>query len=50
MRYSLMSLLLAFVVVWSALATFGVAGLAVSAVLLGIAAYVRTAQDMGKAY
>jgi prepilin-type processing-associated H-X9-DG protein len=49
MRFSLMSLLLAFVVIWSALATFGVAGLVVAAVLLGIAAYVRSARHMGKA-
>jgi prepilin-type processing-associated H-X9-DG protein len=44
-----MSLLLAFVVVWSALATFGIAGLLVAPVLLGTAVYVRSAQDMGKA-
>ncbi|HUT88618.1 MAG TPA: DUF1559 domain-containing protein [Thermoguttaceae bacterium] len=49
MRFSLMTLLLAFVVVWSSLATFGVAGLAVAAVLLAIAAYLRTAQDLRKA-
>jgi prepilin-type processing-associated H-X9-DG protein len=48
MRFSLLSLLLAFVVIWSSLATFGIAGLAVAAVLLGIAVYVRSAQDTGK--
>jgi len=49
MRFSLMTLLLAFVVVWSSLATFGACGIAVAAALLGIAAYVRTAENMGKA-
>jgi hypothetical protein len=49
MRFSLMSLLLAFVVIWSSLATFGIAGLAVAAVLLGIAAYVRLARDRAAA-
>jgi prepilin-type processing-associated H-X9-DG protein len=49
MRFTLTTLLLAFVVVWSSMATFGVAGLVVAAVLLGIAAYVRTAENMGKA-
>ena len=49
MRFSLMTLLLAFVVIWSSLATFGIAGLAVAAVLLGIAAYVRSAEHMGHA-
>ena len=49
MRFSLMTLLLAFVVVWSSLATFGVAGLAVAAVLVGIAAYVRSARDRSAA-
>ena len=44
-----MSLLLAFVVVWSSLATFGIAGLTLAAVLLGIAAYVRSARHIGKA-
>ena len=49
MRFSLMSLLLAFAVVWSSLATFGIAGLAVAAVLLGIAAYLRSARDRPEA-
>ena len=49
MRFSLMTLLLAFAVVWSSLATFGPCGIAVAAALLGIAAYVRTAENMGKA-
>jgi hypothetical protein len=44
-----MTLLLAFVVAWSALNTFGIAGLAVAAVLLGVAAYIRTAEDIGRA-
>ena len=49
MRFSLMTLLLAFAVVWSSLATFGPCGFAAAAVLLGIAAYVRTAEKMGTA-
>ena len=49
MRFSLMSLLLAFVVIWSSLATFGVAGLVVAALLLGIAAYIRMARDRAAA-
>ena len=49
MRFSLMTLLLAFVVIWSSLATFGPCGIAVAAALLGIAAYVRTAESVGKA-
>jgi prepilin-type processing-associated H-X9-DG protein len=49
MQYRLSTLLLAFVVVWSALAVFGMAGLIVAAVLLAIAAYVRSARSMGRA-
>jgi hypothetical protein len=49
MRFSLMSLLLAFVVIGSSLATFGMVGLAVAAALLGIAAYIRLARDRAAA-
>ena len=44
MRFSLQTLLLAFLVIWSALAAFGIRGIFVASVLLGIAAYVRSAQ------
>jgi len=49
MRFSLMSLLLAFAVVWSSLATFGIGGIAAAVVLLAIAVCVRTSSDMGRA-
>jgi hypothetical protein len=48
MRFSLMTLLLAFVVVWSALATFGVAGLVFAGVLLFVAARLRMWGEIGK--
>jgi hypothetical protein len=46
MRFSLQTLLLSFVLVWSALAAFGGCGIAVAAILLAIVAYIRTAESM----
>ncbi len=50
MQYRLSTLLLAFVVVWSSLAVFGMEwGVSVAAVLLAVAAYIRSAPSMRQA-
>jgi hypothetical protein len=49
MQFSLQSLLLAFVVVAAALGAFGPGGILIAAILLGIAAYIRSARSMGRA-
>jgi prepilin-type processing-associated H-X9-DG protein len=48
-QFRLSTLLLAFVVVAMSLATFGTAGIVVSAVLLAAIAYIRSAESMGRA-
>jgi prepilin-type processing-associated H-X9-DG protein len=50
MRFSLQTLLLSFVLVWSALAALGGCGIAVAAILLAIVAYLRTAESMIEAF
>jgi hypothetical protein len=49
MQFTLQTLLLAFVLIWSSLAAFGPWGLAVAAILLAIVAYIRSAKSMATA-
>jgi hypothetical protein len=49
MRFSLQTLLLSFVLVWSSLAAFGPSGIIVSPILLAVIAYLRAAKSMGDA-
>lgn len=49
MRFSLQTLLLCFVVIWSAMAAFGVGGIVVAGVSLAVAACVRSAETITEA-
>lgn len=49
MRFTLQTLLLSVVVIWSAMAAFGLRGLILAGIILGAAAYIRTSESMLRA-